>query len=316
MSSVLKKVCIGFLLVVLLDRSIAFLFLKTVFPRTFSGESGGTINYVVHKKEEVDFLILGASRAKHGIDPKALTSLSGTGHNLGINGTTPLNSLLVLDILLQKGVRPKTIILQTDLYTYGKNNDAEILDQIKRMYHYDTPLVREYVAKQGMAENIRYTSHLYRLNRKMLNITFNFAKSFSIKEYNGYVPLPPTRIMPEPTLLDTAFVYDIDSENSKALRKMQELCDEHGVELIVVLPPFYKDALSNKKESDTMIRGMRTLGVKNIIDLSSSNSTKELSAEKYWRDATHFNDEGAQLFSRLLNKELSVLKKTSPSYAK
>ena len=141
---ILKKSLLILAIIVIADQAFSYVFIHAFFLKTISGESGGTINYVIEKNPHPDFLILGASRAKEQIDPSLLTSLGTNGYNLGINGNTVLASSLILDILLRNGVKPKTLVLQTDSSDYVVGVDQNIKDQVDRVYPYDTPLIRSY----------------------------------------------------------------------------------------------------------------------------------------------------------------------------
>lgn len=278
-----------------------------VFPYATSGESGGTINYVIQKKKDLDFIILGASRAKHGIDPALLTTLGTNGHNLGINGTNVINQALVLDILLTNDVRPKIVVLQTDLYSYDKTYDKEmqILDQIKRVYPFDTPLIRSYVHDIGLVERVLYFFDSYKLNRKVINITYNALKKS--EDTNGFVPLPTLPFESSSTLLFPEYLYSSTSTNSVALAKLQALAKKEDVHLILVLGPSYNNVLYNKKEQDLMLKDLRKRGFKNIINLTDITKIPVLMDKKYWRDTTHLSESGAEVFSEIVNKEISKL---------
>lgn len=293
--------------VVILDKALAFVFMKVFFENTLSGESGGTINYVIKEKNNLDFLILGPSRAKHGIDPSVLTALGTNGHNLGINATAMLNSMLVLDILVNHGVTTKVLVLQTDASDYASSTDKNLLDQIKRLYPYDTEKVREYVKRAGPLEQTLYFFDLYKLNRKALNIGFNFLKRNSLGDYSGYVGLPSSSLPLDDKSVVQDLVYDPSSLNREALRVVQKICEEHGITLIVVFPPSYKNVFYNEKEQGRLINDMKKDGIKNIIDLADVGKIKGLNNKEYWRDAIHLNSNGAQVFSAALNKELQKI---------
>lgn len=294
----------AFLMIAIADRSISLLFTELVFKKTLSGESGGTINYAIRHGKDIDFLILGASIAKHTINPDLLTSLEGEGYNLGINGVSILNNLLTLDILIQNGIAPKVIILQTVLpdYTKEANNNESLRNQIKRVYPYDTDLIRSYVRSLGVFEEVKYTSWLYRFNRKIINISFNYLKKDTIQQNNGFVPLPGTEYTIPPIYKE--YIYDEKSVARDALQKIKELADKHNSKIIIVFPPSYKNTFTTKEQSDILIKDLKESGFKYIIDMSDITKLPQLENREYWRDANHLNATGAALFSQLLNKEI------------
>lgn len=304
MLQIIKKVIIILIIVIIIDKIFSYTFTNYIFKKTISGESGGTINYVINKKNNLDFLIIGPSRAKHGIDPILLTSLGNNGYNLGINGTTVLNSLLILDILVKNNVTPKTLIISADLSDYVDNTNQQILDQIKRVYPYDTPLLKEYVDKIGYVERAKYFFGSYRFNRKILNVAYNFTKRNTVADNNGYVGLPNMTDKPDVKYDTENFIYKNNSTNVEALKKIKKICDENNIKLIVVFSPSYKNVFYNEIQQKLMIEDFKKENISNIIDLSNINQSPDLLKKENWRDAIHFNYFGSQKFSKILNEEI------------
>lgn len=305
MIQIIKKIIIVLAVIVIIDKIFTYAFMHLIFSKTISGESGGTINYVLNKKSDIDFLIIGPSRAKHGMDPAELSTLGKNGYDLGINGTDVLNSLLVLDILIKHNVKPKTIVLQTDLSDYTGDSKTKILDQIKRVYPYNTELVREYVSRVGYVEQMKYFFGTYRLNRKVANIGYNFLKRDSIGDNNGFVGLPSIPFAPDEKSLSTNYVYDKNSTTAEALRRIKKICDDNNIKFVVVFPPSYKNVFYNGEQQKVMLEDLKRNGINNVIDLSDISKLHELAKEENWRDAIHFNTLGAETFSKILNRELA-----------
>jgi hypothetical protein len=304
MITILKKILIILAIIIVIDRIFSYFFIEYIFNKTISGESGGTLNYVITKKQNLDFLVIGASRAQQGIDPEVITSLGKNGYNLGINGTTPLNSLLNLDILIQNNIKPKTILLQTDLSNYVTDSNQEIIDQIKRVYPYNTKLTQGYVARVGYIERMKYFFGLYRLNRKILNIAFNFLKKDSVKNSSGYVGLPNMVDKPDVTYPTNTYIYQSTSTNAEAVRRIQKICNENNIKLIVVFLPSYNNVFRNEVQQKILIEDLHKNGITNSLDLSDIHLFPSLENEENWRDGIHLNATGSQKFSKILNEEI------------
>lgn len=304
MKKIVTILVIFIISLVVVDRVFTGLFSHYIFAKTISGESGGTINYVINTSKPLDFLIMGGSRAKHSIDPKIMTSLGSYGHNVGVNGTNVLNSFLILDILVSHKVIPKVVVLQTDLSDYGPDSKVLILDQIKRLYPYNTAQIRGYVKGVGALENGMYSFGLYRYNRKIANIVFNFFKRNSVGEVNGYVGLQNTghRVDPLPYVQEYPFVAT--STNREALRKLIQLCDDNGIQLVIVFPPSYTNVFRDEFQQKRLIEDIVHEGSTTVIDMSDIKKTPELVGEENWRDAIHFNATGSVRFSTILNKKI------------
>lgn len=311
MRTIILSVLVALLTITAVDRILSFVFREAIFKKTLSGESGGTINYTISRKKDVDFLIMGASRAKHSLDPELIPTLGTHGYNIGINGTNALNSMLILDILLRQGVSPKTIVFQTDLRDHlASTTDPtpKLVNQIKRVYHYDTPLIRTYVQDIGVQEEIKYFFDLYKLNGKIINLSYNFLKRNSIGDNNGYVGLPATPYHQDPESAD-GYVFYNTGTNAQAIRDIKALCDKHGIQLVLVLMPSYDNIIYNKKETVRMIETLRSEGITTIVDLSDISLIPELNNESLWRDGVHMNNKGATVFSKHFNQKLLELKK-------
>lgn len=307
MLQILKNIAIVLLLIIIIDKAFTYAFMNLIFKNTLSGESGGTINYLI-KKHDIDFLILGSSRAKHGTDPALITTLGKTGYNVGINGTTVLNSLLILDILMQNNVKIKTVVVSADLTDYARESQQLNLDQMKRVYPYDTPLIREYVGRIGIAEQVRYFFGLYRLNRKILNVAYNFTKKNSIKENTGYAGLPNGKEKLESEPLTKNYVYNNLGTGTEAMMRIKKICDENNIRLIVVFPPSYKNVSLNVIQQKLMVEDFKKRNILNIIDLSNIENSPILAKEENWKDVTHFTYLGSQKFSHILNSEILKIK--------
>jgi hypothetical protein len=311
MRTILIKIAGILVAILILDRSLAYLFQEAIFNKTLVGESGGTINYALQNKKNLDFLVLGSSRARYQVDPKQITALGTNGYNLGVSGTNVINSDIILDILLNNQVRSKTLIVQTDLRDYiGVQTHRNKLDQVRSLYPYanQTKLIAEYVQASGWQEEIKFFFNLYKYNGKMLNITFNFLKSGSVEDNVGYVGLPDVIQKPGAPLGAESYQYNQNSLSTNALLHIAELCKENSIRLIVVIPPSYKNNLYNKDEQLKMDDDLREKNFLTIIDMADVYQYPELLDDLNWKDDTHLNAVGAEKFSRLLNTKIAELK--------
>jgi len=91
------------------------------------------------------------------------------------------------------------------------------------------------------------------------------------------------------------------------LQKLQELCQENGAKLILLVPP----TLSSEDAVNQMSLAAHSTGV----DVSVPIDPATLSARFYLRDGMHLNREGAAVFTSALAKDLPerVLPRNAPS---
>lgn len=91
------------------------------------------------------------------------------------------------------------------------------------------------------------------------------------------------------------------------LQRLRELCDEHGVKLILLVPP----TLSSENAIGEMERAARSVGVEVSVPLDPA----ALSSNFYQPDGMHLNSQGAVLFTSALAKDLPVRVASSSALA-
>ncbi|MFD0878348.1 hypothetical protein ACFQ1A_29555, partial [Massilia pinisoli] len=63
MRAILLKVITIVIILIVIDKGFGALFNNFIFKKTISGERGGSLNYLLERKKNIDFVILGSSRA-------------------------------------------------------------------------------------------------------------------------------------------------------------------------------------------------------------------------------------------------------------
>lgn len=312
----MKKIILNLLIVLgtllLFDQIGGRIFKQFIFEKTLSGESGGTINYLISKKQKVNYLILGTSRAKYQIDPSLLTSMSGNGFNAGIggNGEVIYNNIL-LDILITEKVIPQTILLQLDAVNFLQSQTTNDQNEIKVFYPFYKKYNKldDYISSLGYEEKIKLNSRLYRFNSQLIPIVSNYFKRNDVLDYNGFLPLneifDSSKDKRSVNLFkDTAF----DLKKINALKSISKICAVHNIKLIVVIPPSYKNVFYNANVNNQLTSIIKQFGDHHIINMADINLFPQLQNANKWKDATHLNAEGAKVFSMLLNGKLKDLK--------
>ncbi|MEO6670167.1 MAG: hypothetical protein ABIN36_11865 [Ferruginibacter sp.] len=313
MKKILLKIFVLLLVLLIMDRLFTYFFTKEIFYKTMAGESGGSVNYLIQKKQHVSFLILGSSRAKHHIDPALLSNVyNGDGYNAGINGTGGLiyNSLL-LKLLIEKKRIPKLVILQVDAYPYFTMKDDNVNAEISPLYPFidESPALSNYFKEQtGYAEKIKMWLHAYRFNGKLLNIVYNYARRNSVTNNNGFEGLAGQidttgSFVP----VDTGKTFHFSEIKMKALQDIAQTCKLNGIRLLLLLPPSYKNIILLKPGNDAILSLLHSNDVYDIFNFSDVGTIPALESNLYWRDQTHLNKEGAAIFSVVFNDSLKSL---------
>lgn len=316
MKRILKKIAILLIVLVLIDISFGYLFKKYIFDKTFSGESGGSLNFLLNKKRNIDFLILGTSRAVQQINPDLVTHINGKGHNAGINGTGGIiYNTVLLDICINRGVRPKVIVLQLDAQNFCGEPGTYSSALISLFPFYDeSKIMKLFIKKDGFKESLLVKSNLYRFNGKSLNIVFNFIRKPKGTTWNGFEPME--QVMD--TTIQVGKIHpklklNVDHINFVALYHFNNLCKVNSISLVIVLPPYYKNCLYNERSDAEFTDYIHTKYPNiHLVNLSNINNYKELSGFENWKDYSHLNSIGADKFSRILNDSLAQIETSSP----
>jgi len=313
MKKIVRTLLILILLVLVIDRGFVYLFQSAIFTKTLSGESGGSVNYLLQRKKDVGLIIMGSSRAKHHIDPARLSFQSeNIKYNAGINGTGGLlYNARLLHLILEKKIKPGTIILQLDAHPYFTADDNRSLAELTQLYPFlhESRSLRDFVREEaGLAEQIKLFFHSYRYNGKLLNILFNYRKRHTVGDQNGFIPLEG--ILKDSlvqALVPASPMPAFPEKKLEALRDVLSTCAKENIQLIIVFPPSYHNILHHPTGTNALIAFIKKNGQARVIDFSNIESIPALNQPEYWRDATHLNASGAAIFSDSLHARLAGL---------
>jgi len=319
MKGIILKILVVLLLVFFCDRIIGYTLIY-IFNRTLSGESGGNVNYMLTKKQDVDFLIFGSSRAKHQINPDQLKALNGNGYNAGVNGfgSVVYNSIL-LDLVTSKNIKPKDLLVQIDAISFIPNKDNHTKELIPLYPFYNqSKLLRSYCHEMGYEEKIKLNSILYRFNGKAINLAFNYLKRNQVVDNNGYEPLSGTvdtlkeHILPYKDIK----INKLDAFKLKALDNIIDICKNTGINLYFIMPPSYNNSEYSVLLNNLLINYIQSKTVGRIINMSNVDNYPLLQSPSKWKDRNHFSSYGAELFSTYLNDSLSKYQFINQSLSK
>jgi hypothetical protein len=302
----------------LLDRAVALVLSKALFPSVLSGEAGGDINYLLEKKRDADLLVLGSSRARHHLDPALLTSnVARRPFNAGANGVGDLTyASVVLDLALREGLRPRAVIPQADAWEFARGADTGAQARMRRarslsaLYPFlgRSPVLERAVREQaGFRERtLLLLLRSYRFNGKVLNLLAHRLRPAGTRD--GYEALEGR--------LARAAVPAVPRERpgigpgsppvsaaNRALKEIAEACARQDIRLVVLIAPYLEERAS--AESRRLLRAtLAKAGANRVVDFGHLPAPLENPA--LWRDPAHLNGEGAALLSKMLADSLRV----------
>ena len=308
MKKIFLFLCCFVLSVFVLDRTISILFEKFIFNKTYSGESGGNLNYLFHKKNNITFLIAGSSRAKNMINPDSLNALTGEGYNAGVNGVGGVLYMNALfELLLNKNIKPHYIILQTDVRDFSIKKANGNRAEITRLYPFidDSKILQQYSQELGFEETLKLKLKLYRFNGKFYNIMINRFKNNGLNNSNGFNALTGAMsFMNENDTIDE--LNQFDSLKINALNNIINICEDNKIKLFIIFPPRYKNVDSEEMHLSDLLARLKYKNECFVVDMININKYPDLQDQSNWKDEAHLNVIGANKFTAHLNDSIKT----------
>ena len=306
MKKIFLFLCCFILSVFVLDRTLNILFEKFIFSKTYSGESGGNLNYLIQKKNNISFLIAGSSRAKNMINPDSLSIFTGIGYNAGVNGVGGVLYMNVLfELLLNKKIKPQNIILQTDVRDFSMKRSNGNRAEITRLYPFieDSKILQQYSKELGYEETLKLKLKLYRFNGKFYNILINRFKNNDVNNSNGFNALTgKMSLMNESESIDD--LNQFDSLKINALNNIIKICEANKIRLFIVFPPRFKNSFSEEKHLNDLLSRLNYKEECCVFDMIDIHKFPELQSDSNWKDEAHLNVIGANKFTGYLKDSI------------
>lgn len=291
----LKLITISFGIIIL-TTLILDISLGKLLDRIFVDKTISKFQYIMNDEEDVDWLIVGSSRASHHYDtPFISDSLKISAENLGEDGRGLTYYCAAVKSYLENH-RPKIIIL--DLL--AEDLSGSLNNRIKSLYPYiDTYKGIESVAMDVDSDNkILLKSHLLRYNSEIFQFVKKMLNPFDNKDL-GFEPLKfkSNNRMIEDTILSAR---PVNTVARNALVEIDSLCKSNNVKLIVAYSPEY--AYREYELPTTLL--CDSLGIE-IID--ASDFRLPLPTNAYFNDNFHLNEFGAREFTKYFIDKVSNL---------
>lgn len=182
----------------------------------------------------IDILVLGSSIGQRGIDPEIIGSKESNCFNLCSNGQSTLNSMLILEWALRQGISPNFVLL--DLYPgIGQSNGIEsargMASSIQQSFIGPAIL-------SGIFTGDPYSIILWMAASTQLLFDEQQTLEFGADQpkSNGFIASHREPNKDEPFPCHEKFEAR-SWKQQKALDRIQNLCAEHQIKLIVINPP-------------------------------------------------------------------------------
>jgi len=259
-------------------------------------------NDIIHENIDADMLIMGNSRAWSQYSPQILDSILGTfTYNIGIDGSCFNRQLARYDIYrhYQKST-PKYIIQNVEFFTLGNTLGYE-REQFMPYLMY--PYFRKRICKIEPFSFGELCIPMYRYY--MNNVYDEYTKSdypivkgyFGVKGVWDGSNIKET----EPCRLE------IDTNTLRIFTNYIEDVQQEGIRLVFVLTPLYKDVMRiilNLEEIHSIYYNLSDEYGIPILDYTNCRLSQDT---MFFRNATHLNKTGAELFTTQLCHDLDSL---------
>jgi len=264
---------------------------------------------VFYPKVNADLVILGASQATHGINPKYLESEHLKVFNFALDGAPPSFYLNWYNkIFSHYYPKPSYMIYAVHWVMF---NDVFTPRQIEHDSEYfPFPLFIKQLRDVGSFQTVLFNRFAFSKHRKeVLSMLFEKRKEIypQAKYYNGFIPFKKRKKLGKTEVVNPG----VNPVQLEAFVQLLNDCERDGIKVIFVHIPGYLYG----REAQNILKNVQL--IKDIAEkrgipflnyeterISSINMNDDLFA-----DWIHMSEEGSEAFSKLLKQDLEVLLK-------
>lgn len=237
--------------------------------------------------KKYDVLFLGSSRANNHFVPKIFIDKGYKSFNFGMSGSRLEETALLLQLLLEKGNKVKTVVLEVDL-NINSNGSSEGTRASFYPYIKDSETISNYY-KQIPDFKLLYCVPFYRylkydsqIGFRELFFTVVGKKSSGLQSY-GFYALKNTGINMEYNL------SDYSPKKNQGYELIKQICVENKIELIAVTTPMCKN-INNTNYFDAVVK----------LYPEIHNLENVITDENQFSSCGHMNEKGATQFTNYI----------------
>ena len=282
---------------------LVYFSLNAVSDKVLSGQAIGKLNHYLQKKDSVDLIVYGTSRANHHID---VSQLSESSFNMGMDGTAIAYSSTLIKLLPREKAQFVIWHIDPKKVFDTEYNPDDILG-LNTKYHRDKTIKQE-INKANQANPLQTFYWSIDYNGKAFGILKNlFSPSYDHSTYNGYDPINVSETQKE-IFKNTLKIdktencpenYIINPLVKNYLEEVKLFCEKNNKTFIVITSPTYRPKC--KEQYAKLKHVMKAM---NITYYDYSSFFVENNSFDYWKDLTHLSQIGAKQFSKALRDTL------------
>ncbi len=250
-----------------------------------------------------DLLIVGSSRAREHFSPMILDSiLNLNSYNLGMGGSTFNRQWERYQIYSLYNTKPQIIIQNIDffstlVYRFGYEREqyfpyfsnVDVMDIVQEpFYWYEYLPFCRYYGHNSLLKNSFQTDI----------ITDSIYKGFQSYPYQ-YDGIELAKI--------DSFFFEYDEEVKELFEHYVAKVTSDSIKLVFVYTPLYIDGINKIKNLDQCYKIFNDIAVNYNVPILDYTYSKISYDTTYFRNASHLNRKGAELFSTMLANDLDSL---------
>lgn len=297
MKRYISRILLFFCLLAVIDRvaGVAFDYLSAHVPGGFNRE-----HYYAFNECRADLVVLGSSRARHHYNVRMMQdSLGMDSYNCGYDALGILNMYGRYRMIRKRHI-PRIVIYDAmaNNECYLNDNRADV-DGLKQ--YCDTAEIAAILNDVEPNDKWKLMSRMYRYNSKMFMILSDYLHPDN-GIIQGFNPLDGTMNYDVPPYKPEFTGVAPDTLKLKYLRKLITDTRRDGTLLVVCFSPWY--GATTDADNRVIKQACRENGVP-VLDHFTDR--RFVTNKRYFKDTTHLNREGADIYTRIIIGEIRKL---------
>jgi hypothetical protein len=305
----IKKLIYALLIGLLLSSICSFLLSKGL--KKYYVEQNKKYEKTFADSSYFDILFVGSSRVHNNINPKIVDSITKLkSFNAGTDGANLFESKIIIESFLENHPAPKKILLCVDLFSFNTKNKLF-------NYTYYLPFAKNKKIASVLS-SLDHNTSLYNYFPFLQMADYDdYAKTNALKgyvgktelgknqnQYEGFVSLGNETLQTDKVNIPTETVF-VDTTGTKALQDILLLCNKNNIKLNLFYAPEYK-AMWQKKVTNAynIFNIIDSFSQKNQLPFLRYDENEICNNAQYFNNVRHLNNDGANVFSRIVGEDI------------
>lgn len=285
-----------------------------------------TVNFLNDDTTTYDIIFIGSSRIWVHIDPRIIDSMMGVNSRcVAIDGSTISEQFILLKKYIQHHRAPKMIVLGMDYSTlegrhlpydypdyYEFMDDTAFSSILKRVnfhfqYNFFFSRYDGFIQKSARTDYQKFamTSSALGLSRKFENLSDEPSWLKEVATYKGYAGLNRKWSAQADNELRTKINVTYDDLGVELFKNFIVTSKSYAAHTITMFPPVYSGLEKNASIDKYYAEVSRIAGEQNVPFWNYTSDTL-CGAKKYFYNAWHLNQTGAELFTRTVATDIKT----------